>query len=77
MKKLLVLIVLLWIGLGMTAGGCASKQPFTVAETADEVQRRDARITNLQLRMLLEDWDYFWLYDRSVQLSRWHTWVGI
>jgi len=77
MKRLLVLTVLLAIALGMFMTGCSSKQPLTVAETASEVKRRDARITNLQLRMLLEDWDYIWLYDRSAQTSRWHTWVGI
>ena len=69
MKKLLIVFVLI---LGtLTITGC------TVTETAVMRERRLDQITDLQFRMLIEDWDYFWLYDRNTATTPWNTWVGI
>ncbi len=69
MKKLLILLVLVLVG--YVAAGC------TMTETAAQRRRRISQITDLQLRMLVEDWDYLWLYERNSGATPWHTWVGI
>jgi len=68
MKKLILLLVLLGV---LTSTGC------TLTETAAERRRRTYQITNLQMRMMVEDWDYIWLYDHNTQMTQWHPWVGI
>jgi outer membrane lipoprotein-sorting protein len=68
MKKLLVLCLLV-IG-GMFMNGC------TVSETVSERHRRIAQITNLQMKMAVEDWDYIWLYDHNIRMNTWHTYIG-
>ena len=75
MNRAMILLVL--VAVGLASLGCKSGDRLTVTETVGEVKRRDAQITNVQLRMLLEDWDYFWLYDRSSRMSPWHTQVGL
>lgn len=67
MKKLLVMLVLC---LAAVLAGC------TLDETRAEHGRRLLQITDVQLRMLVEDWEEFWLYDKSTTLSRWHVRVG-
>ncbi len=69
MKRLLIVFVLILGTFAMT--GC------TVTETARERDRRIGEITDLQLRMLVEDWDYLWLYERNAATTQWDLWVGI
>ena len=64
MKKLLAMLIICLVTL---LAGC------TIAETSEQRNRRLTHITNRQMRMLIEDWDYVWLYDRSTKLSPWHA----
>jgi hypothetical protein len=67
MKKYLLLLILL---AGTFVVGC------TPTESASERNRRIAGITNMNMRMAVEDWDHIWLYERSSQLTEWHPHVG-
>lgn len=69
MKKLLIVLVLMLGTLGVT--GC------TLVETRAARSRRIEQITDLQMRMLVEDWDYLWLYDQNQSTTQWNPWVGI
>ena len=69
MKKILLLLVL-FVGSAMLSG-------CTLTETSEERSRRIGLINDLQLRMMVEDWDYLWLYERNTQTTQWHPWVGI
>lgn len=69
MKTLLIVFVLILGTFSMT--GC------TVTETRMERNRRISQINDLQLRMLVEDWDYLWLQDRNTATTQWNPWVGI
>lgn len=86
MKKVAMLLVLLS---GVFIGGCCcSNWPVcdvyrapccdgsTLVETACERQARIAMQTNLNCREALEDWDYFWLNERTSRLTQWHPYVG-
>jgi hypothetical protein len=64
------LILLVFCGSLLSVSGCG------LVDSAQERQNRYAQITNLQFRMLVDDWDYFWLYDRNSQLTQWHPRVG-
>jgi len=48
----------------------------TLDETPTEHCRRILRITDVQMYMLMEDWEEFWLYDKSTTLTRWHVRIG-
>ncbi len=67
MKKLLAAILIV---AGSFLIGC------TVTETAQERNVRLKQVTDLNSRMLVEDWDTFWLYDNNSRLSQWHPYVG-
>ena len=67
MRKLLVVLVFC---LGSFVVGCS------VLDTAAQRTRRVNQTTDLQMRMLMDDWDYIWLYDRTSALSQWHSHVG-
>jgi len=70
MNKALIVLVL---AAGMLlASGCV-----TTNETADVRDLRLEQISDLQMRMLVEDWDYFWLFERNAGTTQWHPWVGI
>ena len=72
MKKLLSLSILcLAMFFTGALAGC------TVTETQAQRNTRLKSITDLQMRMLVEDWDYLWLYERSSGMTQWHTRVGI
>ena len=78
MKRLLVFLVLL--ASFFLIPGCANmREEFgaTVAENRDARKRRISQISDLQMKMLAEDWDYFWLFERNSALTQWHPWVGI
>lgn len=68
MKKLLIVAALM---LATFLPGC------TLVEDCSERNRRICGITELQMKMAVEDWDYFWLYDHSTGMTQWHPWVGI
>ena len=71
MRNLLILLVLVMVG-SFLLSGCAS-----LTESRAERSRRIDQITELQMKMLVDDWDYIWLYERSTSNTQWHTWVGI
>ena len=67
MKKLLVWMVLI---AGSFLAGC------TPVDTAQERNARVNQISDMQMKMLVDDWDAFWLYDQNVRLSRWSPRIG-
>ncbi|MFP3937796.1 MAG: hypothetical protein ACLFVW_05600 [Phycisphaerae bacterium] len=67
MKRFLLLVFALVCLVGVL-GGCTMNE-----RTADERFRRYARITDTNMHMFWEDWDYLWLYDKESKLSKWHT----
>ena len=69
MKKLLIMFVLILVGVSST--GC------TLTETSAERKIRIRQITKLELKMLVEDWDYLWLNDHSSGTTQWNTWTGM
>jgi len=68
MKKL---IIVLAFCMGIFLAGC------TPTEDIPERHRRIAQITDLQLKMAVEDWDWLWLYERNAGTTQWHPWIGI
>jgi hypothetical protein len=42
----------------------------------DERRNRFGGILDNQSRQVVDDWDYFWLQDRSSRLTPWHVQVG-
>lgn len=64
MKRLLVLLVVL---VGACLAGCG------LVDSQQERKRRYKTITQLQGRMIIDDWDYFWLADRPSYLTSWHV----
>lgn len=69
MKTFGIAIVLLLAGLLL--GGCE-----TPGESASERSLRIRRVSDQNWRMFVDDWDYFWLVDRSSRLTRYHVDVG-
>ncbi len=69
MKKLLLLAVVLG---SMLLGGCG-----TLVLTPEERARQHRLITDLQSRMVVDDWDYIWLYEKNSRLTRYHPRVGM
>jgi hypothetical protein len=67
MKKTLLLLVLAAI---FTTIGC------TPVDTVSERNRRVNQITDMQAKMFVDDWDYFWLYDENTKLSQWNPRIG-
>ena len=72
MRRIALMMILLALTASFMLGGCA-----TLVETPEERHRRIMHITDLQMKMLVEDWDYFWLYERSSGMTQWHPWAGI
>lgn len=62
MKRLLVALLLL-VGV---LSGCG------LVSTCEERERRYCTITCLNLRESVDDWDFFWLYDRPSYLTYWN-----
>lgn len=67
MKTLFVLLIL---SLAIALGGC------TLNESTQQRHRRLLQITDLQMRMAVEDWDHVWMYDRSSNLTESHPRIG-
>ena len=68
MTKLLVILLL---AAAVLTVGC------TLTESANESNRRLAIITDLNVRMMVDDLQAIWLYDRVSRLTEWHPRVGI
>jgi hypothetical protein len=64
MKRLLVLLILL---AAMFLAGCG------LVHTYGERERRYGNIADMQLRMAVDDWDYFWLAERPSYLTYWYV----
>lgn len=45
-------------------------------ETPAERNSRITQINALHGRMIVDDWDYLWLFDRSTNLTEWSSRVG-
>ncbi len=71
MKKLMMLLVIAIAG-SFLFSGCSG-----LSDSRAERSRRIKQITELQMKMLVDDWDYLWLYERNSRNTQWHTWVGI
>ena len=67
MKNVLIVLVLL---AGAFLTGCG------LTDSLEERERRYSQITDLQLRMLVDDWDYVWLMDQNSNLTEFHPRVG-
>jgi hypothetical protein len=67
MKKLLIAAIMI---LGCMATSC------TQTETAMEHATRLGLTLDVNSRALVEDWDSFWLMERSTRLSKWHSRLG-
>ena len=64
MKCLFVLIVLcvaVWLS------GCG------LADTENQRKLRYKHVVDANTRMLIDDWDHFWLMDRPSKLTHWHV----
>jgi len=81
MKKCFCLILLVLVS--FAAVGCnedAELMPSPIGRgMVSDVQARNMRvaaITNLQTRMLLDDWDELWFYDTNLKLTQWAVNIG-
>jgi len=70
MKKILLLLAVL-VCITTLMSGCEG-----MADSYSDRMRRYKHIDDLQTRMLVDDWDYFWLYERNTYLSEWYPRVG-
>ncbi|RPI62219.1 MAG: hypothetical protein EHM48_04435 [Planctomycetaceae bacterium] len=68
MKSLLMIAVL---AMGTLLAGCD-----TLIESSQERSRRINLQNNLQMKMIVEDWDYLWLQERNSRLTQWHPYLG-
>lgn len=81
MRAFLMVLVLMVSGL---VAGCQEPQRDSLAATGtqglldstDQRNRRMRYIDNVQRRQLTDDWDTFWLYDRSTKLTPFIVHVG-
>ena len=67
MKNLLIVLTFCMI---LLSTGC------TLTESCQERNRRLCQVTDTNLKMMVMDWDTFWLYDRSSYLTYYHPRVG-
>jgi hypothetical protein len=54
----------------MLMSGCGITSSF------EERVHRHQQIDDLQARMFVDDWDYFWLRERNSYLTEWYPRVG-
>ena len=67
MTRWLIAIVLVF---SVVLVGC------TTVETAGEHHRRMMLTSDLNARMMVDDWDYFWLANRPHRLTHWPIRLG-
>jgi hypothetical protein len=76
MKRLILLLMLL---VGAFAAGCEEERALSpsggrgLADTQAERHRRIETILDMDARMLQDDVDMFWLFDRNLRLTQWHV----
>jgi hypothetical protein len=70
-KKICLLVVLAAV-LGGMLGGCTGNPGQTGAERSLRIRQ----IFATEVKMFADDWDYFWLVDRSTRLTPWHVEIG-
>ncbi len=80
MRRLLLLLLLV----GFFVGGCTTARsavdwagPPTMAESSGTRHRRIGRAFNIQMRQLVEDFDYLMLIDKPTYLSPWYVRDGL
>jgi len=81
MRTLLMVLVLVVSGL---VAGCQHPQGGSLAATGsqglldstNQRNRRSRYIDNVSTRMLVDDWDMFWLYERGSTLTPYIIHVG-
>lgn len=64
MRKFVLLVAL--IGLAAVAG-CG------VARSPREIRNIAKQSADMDLRQLVDDWNFLWLADRQYRLTKWHT----
>ncbi|MFP4356144.1 MAG: hypothetical protein ACLFUJ_13565 [Phycisphaerae bacterium] len=72
MKNLLLWTLLLTCLAGVCLTGCDG-----TAYTYEERMVRAKMINEYNFRQFVDDWDYFWLYDRNLRGSQWHPRIGM
>ena len=70
MKKLSILLALCILA-GVVMSGCSG-----TVESGAERWRRYQQIWDIERRQAADDWDYFWLLDRSSRMTQWHPRAG-
>ena len=70
MKKVSILL-LVFLCMGAVLAGCTG-----VAEGPAERHRRFDQINEANWRQAVDDWDYFWLYDRNMRMTWYHPRIG-
>ena len=68
MRRLLALLVVL---AGIAVSGCST----TTLSPAERWQQY-CRVADVQSKQFADDWDYFWLLNQPVGLSRYHVRTG-
>jgi len=66
----------MWIVAVLVAAALVTGCAPGVIDTAPERNRRVAQISDMTNRQFVDDWDFVWLYDRNVTLTRWHPYIG-
>ena len=72
MKHTIVWLLLLACLAGFYVSGCQG-----TAYSYDERELRFRMINEYNMRQFVDDWDYFWLYDRNVRGTQWHPRIGL
>lgn len=70
MKKLSILLALCVLA-GVVMSGCSG-----TVDSGTERWRRYQQIWDIERRQAADDWDYFWLLDRSSRMTLWHSRSG-
>ena len=70
MKTLLIILTLLATTI---LAGCTGP----LAESRADRSRRIKQITEMERRLIVEDWDVIWLNDRPTYLTQWHPRLGM
>ena len=68
LKATLTIALAVLLSVLILVGGCQ-----TITRDKEQQIRKYSRIADLNRRMLAEDWDTFWLLNRSSHLTRWHV----
>ena len=70
MNKISILLALCVLA-GIVMSGCSG-----VADSGTDRWSRHQQIREIERRQAVDDWDYFWLLDRSSHMTYYHPRVG-